>query len=305
MSKKYKLFFLILATVGVLILFTTFLLKSNIAVFNPKGIIAAQERDLMVTAILLMLIIVIPVFTLTFFIAWKYRASNTKAKYSPDWDGNRVIEFTWWAVPTAIIVVLAVITWKATHRLDPFRPLESTVKPVKVQVVALQWKWLFIYPEQNIASINFIQFPEDTPINFEITADAPMNSFWIPQLGGQVYAMAGMKTKLHLMANEPGSYNGSSANISGRGFASMNFIAKASSHDDFSRWVQLVQQSPNRLSLEQYHKLAKPSQNTQPLYYSSTEEDLLDTIVMKFMTPTANFEANSHDRSSNYEANHH
>ena len=161
-----------------------------------------------------------------------------KAKHAPDWEHNYIAEYCWWGVPIVIIVILAVTTWKSSHDLNPFKPIESEKKPLAIQVVALHWKWLFIYPEQGIATVNFVQFPEKTPINFEITSDAPMNSFWIPQLGGQIYAMPAMRSKLHLIANEIGSFRGVSANISGKGFAGMTFTAKSSSEEDFDAWVQ-------------------------------------------------------------------
>jgi cytochrome o ubiquinol oxidase subunit 2 len=233
-----------------------------------------------------MLIVVIPVFVLTFGIAWKYRASNTKAKYSPDWDHNRTAETIWWLIPTAIIGVLAIITWQSSHDLDPYKALDSARKPVTVQVVALQWKWLFIYPEQGIASVNMLEFPEDTPVNFEITGDAPMNSFWIPQLGGQVYAMAGMTTKLHLMADKPGNYDGSSANLSGQGFAGMRFTAKAVTQADFDAWTTSMRRSPTALTTSEYNNLAKPSENNAVKSYVATEPDLYDRIIMKYMMPS-------------------
>ena len=239
----------------------------------------------MITATLLMLIVVIPVFALTIFIAWRYRAGNKEARYTPDWDHNRLIEFSWWAIPTIIITGLAIVTWKSSHELDPFRPLSSTTPPMTIQVVAMQWKWLFIYPSQNIASVNFVQFPVNTPINFEITSDAPMNSFWIPRLGGQIYAMSGMSTHLHLMADTAGSYNGSSANISGEGFAGMKFIAKASTAADFDNWLQQMQSSPDQLSIERYNKLAEPSVDNPPSYYALSEQNLYDELIMKYMMP--------------------
>ena len=181
----------------------------------------------MIFAALLSLVVVIPVFAMTIYIVWRYRESNQKAKYSPDWDHNSKVETIWWLIPTLLIVVLSVVTWNSSHSLDPFKPIKSSVKPLRVQVIALQWKWLFIYPEQGVASTNILELPVDRPINFEVTADAPMNSFWIPQLGGQIYAMAGMSTQLHLMASEAGTYAGASANLSGKGFAKMKFDTKA------------------------------------------------------------------------------
>ncbi|MBA3757681.1 ubiquinol oxidase subunit II [Candidatus Saccharibacteria bacterium] len=306
MKRKYKvLFFALLATAAVVALIL-YLKTSNVAVLNPKGVIASKERDLIITTTMLMLIVVIPVFILTFFIAWKYRASNTKAKYSPDLDHNRLIEFTWWAIPTVIIVVLSLITWRSTHELDPFRPIAVNKKPITVQVVALQWKWLFIYPEQNIATVNLVQFPVDTPVSFEITSDAPMNSFWIPQLGGQVYAMAGMKTKLHLIAGEAGDFRGSSANISGRGFAGMDFTARSSSRGNFNSWVESVKSTGSTLSLDQYKMLAKPSQNNKVTYFSSTEDNLQGKVIMKYMAPGVFGQAGYQDGSySEYDSNGH
>ena len=162
---------------------------------------ALEERNLIITATLLMLLVVVPVIFMTFVFAWKYRASNKSATYTPEWSHSTRIEMVVWLVPLAIIIVLGYVTYKSTHALDPYRPLESDVKPVTIEVVALDWKWLFIYPEQGIATVNKIVFPANTPINFRITSDSVMNSFFIPALGGQIYAMAGMQTKLHLIAN--------------------------------------------------------------------------------------------------------
>ncbi len=262
-----------------------FLFYGDIAVLNPKGMIAHQESDLIITSTLLMLIVVIPVFVMSFIFAWKYRASNKKAKYDPDWDKSVVAESIWWGVPCIIILVLSILAWKSTHTLDPYKPIDVTTKPLKIQVVALQWKWLFIYPEQNIATVNFFQFPEKTPVDFEITADAPMNSFWIPQLSGQIFAMPGMKTKLHVIADGVGNYRGSSANISGTGFAGMTFVAKSSTQADFDEWVESVKQSPKALNLDEYKQLAAPSTNNPVASYVLASEDLHNWIIMKYMMP--------------------
>lgn len=257
----------------------------NIAVLTPQGTIADQQRSLMFIATLLMLIVVIPVFILTFGIAWKYRASNTKAKHDPNWDGSRMLELLWWGLPMVIIAVLAVITWTSSHSLDPYRPLESDKKPVNIQVVALQWKWLFIYPEEGIATVNEVRFPEKTPVNFRITADAPMNSFWIPNLGGQVYAMSGMTTKLHLMADKQGEYPGASANLSGEGFAGMKFTATSTSDADFKKWVNEVKGSHYGLNYAEYNSLARPTRNEPPIKYVLLQKDLYDTIIKRYMGP--------------------
>ncbi len=287
MSKKYKL--IMTTLISIIVIELVFLLVismqgSSFELLDPKGIIAFEQRNLLIFATLLSLVIVIPVFALTFFIVWKYRASNVKAKYSPDWDHSNKIEAVWWGVPIVLIIILGVVTWNSSHALDPRKALVSDKKPVTVQVVALQWKWLFIYPQYNVASVNYLQFPEDTPVNFEITADAPMNSFWIPQLGGQIYAMNGMKTKLHLMASESGDYRGSSANFSGAGFAGMKFIARASSQADFDSWIQSLKRSPNTLNMTSYAKLAEPSKDNPPATYVS-QSGLFGMIMMKYMEP--------------------
>lgn len=284
-TKRLRLLSFVLLIVAACIGLVLFFASSDIPVLEPKGTIAEQQRNLIVFASLLSLVVILPVFVLTFYIAWKYRASNKKAKYAPDWDRNKKLEFTWWAIPCAIILVLAGVAWQTSHSLDPFRPIKSDKEPLTVQVIALQWKWLFIYPEQRIAAVNYVQFPKDRPITFEITADAPMNSFWIPSLGGQIYAMAGMKTKLHLMADQTGTYLGSSANISGEGFAGMKFKAVASTEANFERWVAQVKKAPTVLTIDEYNKLAAPSKNNKVTYYTS-DGGLHDTVIMKYMQPS-------------------
>lgn len=257
----------------------------NVAVLRPAGIIADQQRSLLISAALLSLIVILPVFALTFFIAFRYREGNRTARYTPDWDHHPLLEILWWGIPIAIILVLAVITWKSSHELDPSRPLASSKRPLTIQVIALQWKWLFIYPEQHVASINYVQFPVDQPVSFQITADAPMNSFWIPQLGGQIYAMSGMSTQMHLMASKPGNYQGSSANLSGSGFADMKFIAYASSDNEFAQWVAKTRTSGYQLTPEKYKSLARPSAAAPPYSFSIDDTSLYDTVVMGYMGP--------------------
>lgn len=286
MGKKVRLPLAILVTLVVLVAAAFFLLRgTDLAVLNPQGEIAQKQFNLIVFTSALSLLIVIPVFCLTFYIVWKYRVSNTKATYSPDWDHNRTAETIWWLIPLLLIAVLAVITWKSSHELDPYKPIVSDKKPLTVQVIALQWKWLFIYPEQDIATINYLRIPEKTPINLKITADAPMNSFWIPKLGGQVYAMAGMQTKLHLMAEKTGDYPGSSANISGDGFAGMKFTAQVRTEHEFTEWATAAKASNAYLDMATYEKLAKPSKQDQPATYSSSQRGLYDTVIMKYMMP--------------------
>ncbi len=266
------------------------------ALLDPKGIIALREKRLLIAAVLLMLLIVIPVMILTVIVARKYRASNTQAKYTPEWSHSTLLEIIWWTIPCIIIVILATITWISSHRLDPYRPLEVTdKKAVTIQVVALDWKWLFIYPEQQIASVNFMQVPVDTPVNFLITADAPMNSFAIPQLAGQIYAMPGMQTKLHIMANEAGDYSGMSANYSGDGFTDMRFIVRAGSEEEFQQWVTSAKASSQSLNMATYGQLAQKSQNNKVEYFSSVEDNLFSNIIMKYMMPMHGTMQSSHD----------
>lgn len=285
MKPKHIIIFSTLIGIVILALTAFIFGDFNFEVLNPKGVVAEQQRDLLVFTTLLSLIVILPVFFLTFYIAHTYRADNKKAKYTPEWDHSKKLEVVWWGVPLIIIGILAVITWQTTHSLDPYRPLESDTEPLTVQVVALQWKWLFIYPEQDIATVNQLVIPVNTPINFEITADAPMNSFWIPQLGGQVYAMTGMTTKLHLMANETGRFNGSSANISGEGFADMRFTVDATSNEVFDAWVASSRASNTPLDIPTYDELAKPATVEKPLAFSSRDAGLYDTILMKYMSP--------------------
>lgn len=292
MKIKHKIvFFLLLAvTVGLTMVLHSYGFDS--AVLNPQGTIGLKERDLMYIAISLMLIVVIPVLILLFAICIRYRASNKEAKYTPDWDHDILAECIWWGFPFLIIIFLSILTWKSSFELDPYRPLQSSVKPLRIQVVALQWKWLFIYPEQQVASVNFFQFPEKTPLSFEITADAPMNSFWIPELGGQIYAMPGMNTRLHLIADDVGNFRGSSANLSGEGFARMVFFAKSSSHADFDEWLESVRESSDFLTKETYKILAQPSMFNPEVVFSLKDVNLFNQILMKYMMPAQPENAN-------------
>lgn len=253
-------------------------------ILDPKGQVAADEKSLIITATVLMLLVVIPVIVMTFLFAWKYRASNKDAIYTPKWSHSNKIEAVVWIIPIIIVACLAVVTWKTTHKLDPYRPLDSDKKPINVQVVAMNWKWLFIYPDLHIATVNQIAFPKDVPVNFRITSDAAMNSFFIPQLGGQIYAMAGMETKLHLVANEAGTYKGFSANYSGAGFSGMKFNAIATeTPEQFDAWVQKVRTTGKALNADTYLALAKPSENNAVAFFNTPEPRLFDAVLHKYM----------------------
>lgn len=269
---------------GVFFLVLTLLSGCQGGILDPKGQVGADEKSLIITATALMLLVVVPVIVLTLVFAWKYRASNTNATYTPKWAHSNKIEAVVWLIPCCIVAFLAVLTWHTTHKLDPYRPLDSNQKPVTIEVVSMNWKWLFIYPELNIATVNQIAFPVNVPVNFRITSDTVMNSFFIPQLGGQIYAMAGMQTQLHLIANEAGSYKGFSANYSGAGFSGMKFNAIATATPaEFDAWVARVRASGTPLNAAAYRQLSVQSENNPVSYYSAATPRLFDAIVGKTM----------------------
>ena len=275
--------FILVALVEFIIFINMLLQGKNVALFNPKGLIAQEQFNLILFSICLMLLIAIPSIILFYFVAWKYRESNTKAKHDPEKKYGKSFNFLIWGIPSLFVVVLTFVMIPATHRLEPQKTISANAKPITIQVVSLRWKWLFIYPEQNIATVNYVQLPIDTPVTFELTADeAPMSSFWIPNLGGQLYTMTGHVNRLNLVANTPGKYPGSSAEINGAGFAGMKFNAYATQSEDFDLWVQQVKQSPDTLDSAAYDKLLKPSVSNPAAFYSSYESDLYDKVVMKY-----------------------
>jgi cytochrome o ubiquinol oxidase subunit II len=256
----------------------------SLDVLNPQGLIGVDEKHLIAVSTWAMLIVVIPVILLTLVFAWRYRASNTGAVYQPKWSHSKAIEVVIWTIPSLIILFLAVLTWTTTHQLDPYRPLESSVKPIDVEVVSLDWKWLFIYPDLGIAAVNQLAMPVGTPVNFHITSDTVMNSFFIPQLGTQVYSMAGMETQLHLIADHPGDYAGLSANFSGPGFSDMKFRTLAMPDAQFAQWVSKVRAAPDHLDAMAYQKLAAPSEANPVAYFSQVETGLFHSIVTEHNT---------------------
>lgn len=286
MKQKYKILLVVVSTLAAMVLLWRLTAGRNWGMLSPAGPIANKERALIIFACLLSLVVVVPVFTLTIMIVYKYREGR-RAKYAPEVSGNVWLESIWWTIPSLLIFIVGVLTWRSSHVLDPFRPLDAAAKPLTVQVVALDWKWLFIYPDQHVASVNFMQIPTNTPVNLQITSDAPMNSFWIPQLSGQIYAMSGMNTQLHLLADKAGDYRGLSANISGRGFSGMHFTARAGSEGDFNQWVSLADRSPQRLNQAAYKHLAQPSTGNKVTYYSGASPQLYQSIIDKYMMPSA------------------
>ncbi len=255
----------------------------NVALLNPKGFIAQEQMGLLVITLGVLFAAAIPTVLVLYFTAWKYRESNVKAPHNPDAHHGKFFVFSMWAFPTIIMLILLPVMYLSAHRLEPRKSIASDTKPMTIQVVSLRWKWIFLYPEQKIATVNFVQIPKDTPIIFELTADeAPMSSFWIPNIAGQLYSMTGHVNRLNIMADTIGDYTGSSAEINGEGFAGMKFTTRVSSAADFDAWAKTTKQSANVLDNAAYEKLVKPSEDTPSALYASYQDGLFDTIVAKY-----------------------
>jgi cytochrome o ubiquinol oxidase subunit 2 len=248
-------------------------------VLDPKGPIASAERLILFNATGIMLAIVIPTMLATLAVAFWFRSSNKRATYLPEFNYSGRLEMLVWSIPIMTVLLVGGVAWIGSYDLDPPKPIASTVKPVKVQVVSLDWKWLFIYPDQGIASVNRLTVPAGAPISFELTSSGVMNSFFVPQLGGQIYTMAGMVTRLHLQADDTGTYRGMSANYSGAGFSDMYFNVDAVPAERFAQWVASTRTTGPVLDAETYSSLAKPSQAVAPFSYREVAPDLFNRIV--------------------------
>jgi cytochrome o ubiquinol oxidase subunit II len=265
-----------LARVSILPLMLVLLTGCNMVVMSPSGDIAAQQRDLIVVSTILMLIIIVPVLAMTLYFAWHYRQSNTAAKYDPEWHHSTGLEVAIWSAPLAIIIALGAITWVSTHAA---RPVTEEMKPITVEVVALDWKWLFFYPEYGIATVNEMAAPVDVPINFKLTASSVMNSFYVPALAGMIYTMPGMETKLHAVINKAGEYEGLSSNYSGDGFSHMRFKFHGLDQAGFEAWVARVKQNGTALNRDAYLKLEKPSVKEPVRYYATVDNGLYQAVL--------------------------
>jgi len=254
-------------------------------VLDPKGLIAAAERQILFNSLGIMLAIVIPTILATLGAAFWFRASNARARYMPDFAYSGRLEMLVWSIPIMTVLLVGGVAWVGSHDLDPPKPIASAIKPVRVQVISLDWKWLFIYPEQGIAAVNQLTIPVGTPVSFELTSSSVMNSFWVPQLGGQIYTMAGMTTRLHLQADHPGTYRGASANYSGEGFADMRFNVDAVPAEKFAQWVDTARSAGPVLDAQAYADLAKPSKAVAPFTYRSAAPGLFNGIVNAGMLP--------------------
>jgi cytochrome o ubiquinol oxidase subunit 2 len=249
-------------------------------VLDPKGPIALAERQIMFNATGIMLVIVIPVMLATLGVAFWFRASNERARYRPNFRYSGRIEMLVWSIPLMTVILVGAVAWIGSYDLDPPKLIASSTKPLKVQVVSLDWKWLFVYPEESIASVNQLTIPVGTPVSFELTSSGVMNSFLVPQLAGQIYTMAGMVTRLNMRADYPGTYRGMSANFSGEGFADMHFNVDAVPPERFAQWVASTRSAGPELDAKTYAQLAKPSAAVSPFTYRSVAPSLFDSILV-------------------------
>ena len=254
-------------------------------VLDPKGPTAFAERQIMLNATGIMLAIVVPVILATLGVAFWFRASNERARYRPNFAYSGRLEMLVWSIPAMTVLLVGGVAWIGAHDLDPRKPIDSNVDPVRVQVVSLDWKWLFIYPDQGIASVNHLTVPVGTPLSFELTSSGVMNSFFVPQLGSQIYTMAGMVTRLHLQADHEGSYPGLSANYSGEGFADMRFTVDAVPPGAFAQWIDAARSAGPMLDAGTYAALVKPSSAVAPFTYRSVAPDLFNGILGSTMHP--------------------
>ncbi|MCR6686781.1 ubiquinol oxidase subunit II [Pseudoxanthomonas sp.] len=266
----------------------------NTILLNAPGDIARQQGNLIVVATVLMLLIIVPVIALTLFFAWRYRASNKEATYKPDWDHSVQLELVIWAAPLLIIIALGAVTWISTHTLDPYRPLDRIaegrpvpegVEPLVVEVVALDWKWLFFYPEQGIATVNELAAPVDRPIHFKLTSSTVMNAFYVPALAGMIYTMPGMQTELHAVIGTEGEYEGFSSNYSGAGFSGMRFRFHALDQAGFDTWVNRVRNSGQSLGRDGYLALEKPSEREPVRHYGNVDSSLYEAVLNRCVDP--------------------
>jgi cytochrome o ubiquinol oxidase subunit 2 len=252
-------------------------------VLDPKGPIAAADRQILLNSLGIMLAIVIPVILATLGVAFWFRASNERARYRPNFEYSGRLELLVWSIPAMTVFLVGGVAWVGAHDVSPSKPIVSTVKPLRIQVASLDWKWLFIYPDQGVASVNRLTIPVGTPISLELTSSGVMNSFFVPQLGSQIYTMSGMVTRLHLQADQPGTYRGFSAQFSGEGFADMHFDADAVTSEKFTQWLDGVRSAGPELNAKTYADLVKPSTAVAPFTYRSVEPGLFDKITVSEM----------------------
>jgi cytochrome o ubiquinol oxidase subunit II len=247
-------------------------------VLDPRGPVGHSQRIILFDATTIMLAVIVPVIVLTLVFAWWFRAGNRRAAYWPDWKYSGRIELITWSIPTLVIVFLGGIAWIGSHALDPFKPLDSPHTPVEVEVISLDWRWLFIYPEHGVASVNRLTVPTGVPIHFRLTSTSVMNSFFIPQLGSQIYTMPGMMTQLNLQADEAGSYKGLSAQFSGPGFSDMHFTLVATSSQNYQQWIEQTRAQGGVLDRTRFAELSKPSHASESLSFARVDPELFELV---------------------------
>jgi cytochrome o ubiquinol oxidase subunit 2 len=262
-------------------------------VLNPQGPVGADEKVILFNATTIMLAVVIPVIVGTLAFAWWFRTSNKRAQRRPDWEYSGRIEFITWSIPTMIVVFLGGIAWIGSHDLDPPKALRGDVKPVEIEVISLDWKWLFIYPQEQVAALNQLIIPVNTPVHFKLTSGSVMNSFFVPQLGSQIYTMAGMTTQLNLLASNAGTYAGLSAQFSGDGFSDMRFDVRAVSADEYAAWLTSTHASTEHLDAARYAQLAAPSLHDEPATFGQVTAGLFDSIVHNHGAPVGSSPASA------------
>ena len=248
-------------------------------VLDPQGPVAAAERLILLNASAIMLVVVLPVIVLTLAFAWWYRASNARAAYHPDWSYSGHVELVTWSIPAMVVILLGAVAWIGSHQLDPARKLQSDATPMRIEVVSLDWKWLFIYPDQHVAALNELVIPAGIPVEFSLTSATVMNSFFVPQLGSQIYTMPGMTTQLNLLATQPGDYPGLSANFSGDGFSDMHFVVHAVPAAEFAAWLAHAREAAPALDADAYSQLARPAGDAQARVYGSVDSTLFQRIA--------------------------
>jgi cytochrome o ubiquinol oxidase subunit II len=255
------------------------------AVLNPKGPIGDGNATLLIDSVAIMLVIVVPTIVATLGIAWWFRSSNERAFFLPDWEYSGQLEMITWSIPILTIMLLGGVTWIGSHELDPARPIESKEEPLNVQVVSLDWKWLFIYPDQHVASVDRLVIPAGIPIRFSLTSGSVMTAFFVPQLGSMIYTMNRMRTQLNLAAHEPGTFRGLATQISGEGFSDMHFEVEAKSREDFYAWLGQVRADGPELTPESYIELSKQSVVPAPFTFRTVSDGLFEKILDQTLPP--------------------
>lgn len=284
-ARKYSTFrVLVPLYICLVISFAVLIKRGQIQLLEPAGYIANIQSKLLWGYLVIAAVVGTSIIITFFFIVFRYR-EGTHRRYDPTWVTGKKLQLAAWGIPFIAICFISALVWNTAHLVDPYRPINSTTHPITIQVVALRWKWLFLYPNDHIASVNMMEIPVGTPISLQLTADAPMNSFWIPRLSGQVYAMTGMVTQLHIEADQAGDYAGSPAEMSGDGFSGMDFTVKAVSAQEYAAWQTATTHTSNTLNYSDYLQLAQPSSYVSPQLYKLPDSSLFLTIVMQFMTP--------------------